>query len=74
MTTKDDDLVLRLSSRTCSIRFSASKYVEFLKLLESLPLYIKTFREFEYTDLKEYQIAGIDFLFDLCSICNVLKS
>ena len=41
-----DKLVLRLTSRACSTRFSTSQYMEFQKLLESLPLFIKTFREF----------------------------
>ena len=58
----DDELVLKMTSRTCSTQLSASQYVEFLKLIDSPPLYIKTFREFKYTDVKEYQIAGIDFL------------
>ncbi len=57
MAKDDDELVLRLTSRACSTRFSASQYVEFLKLIESLPLYIRTFREFKYTEVKEYQIA-----------------
>ena len=73
MAKKDEELVLRLTSRTCSTRFSASQYVEFRKLIESLPLFIKAFREFKYAELKEYQIAGIDFLLDLCSFCDILK-
>ena len=68
-----DEFVLRLTSRACSTRFSTSQYMEFRKLLESLPLFIKTFREFHYSEMKEYQIAGEDFLLDLCGICNILK-
>lgn len=70
---KDDELVLRLTSRACSTRFSTSQYVEFCKLLDSLPLYIKTFREFKFSEVKEFQIAGQDFLIDLCGCCDVLK-
>ena len=69
----DDDLVLRLTSRTCSTRFTASQYVEFRKLLKSLPLYIKTFREFNFSEVKDYMIAGEDFVLDLCGICDVLE-
>ena len=65
--------MLRLTSRACSTRFSTSQYMEFLKLLDSLPLFIKTFREFQYSEIKEYQIAGEDFLPDLCGICDILK-
>ena len=68
-----DEFVLRLTSRACSTRFSTSQYMEFRKLLKSLPLFIKTFREFHYSEM-EYQIAGKDFLLDLCGICNMLES
>ena len=68
----DDDLVLRLTSRTCSTRFTASQYVEFKKLLKSLPLHIKTFREFNFSEVKDYMIAGKDLVLDLCGICDAL--
>ena len=71
MTSKDDDLVLKVTSRTCSTRFSTSQYVEFRKLLDSLPLYIQTFRQFQFSEVKEYMIAGDDFLFDLCGVCDI---
>ena len=70
---KDDELVLRLTSRPCSTRFSTSQYVEFRKLLDSLPVFIKAFREFKFSEVKEFQIAGQDFLMDLCGCCDVLK-
>ena len=69
---KDDNLVLKVTSRTCSTRFSTSQYVEFRKLLDSLPLHIQTFRQFQFSEVKEYMIAGDDFLFDLCGICDIL--
>ena len=40
MTNTKDDLVLKLTSRTCSTRFTTSQHVEFCKLLDGLPLYI----------------------------------
>ena len=73
MSKKDDELVLRLTSRACSTRFSTSQYVEFRKLLDSLPLFIKAFREFKFSEVKEFQIAGQDFLMDLCGCCDILK-
>ena len=69
----EDDLVFKLTSRTCSTRFTTSQYMEFQKMLESLPLFIKTFREFQFSQIKEYQIAGDDFLLDLCGVCDIMK-
>ncbi len=69
----EDDLVLKLTSRTCSIRFTTSQYKEFCKLLESLPLFIKAYREFQFSEAKEYQIAGDDFLLDLCGVCDIME-
>lgn len=66
MMNTEDDLVLKLTSRTCSTRFTTSQHVEFCKLLDGLPLYIKTFRQFHYSEIREYVIAGDDFLLDLC--------
>ena len=62
----DDDVVLRSTSRTCSTRFTTSQYVEFKKLLKSFPLYVKTFHEFNFSEVKDYMIAGKDFVLDLC--------
>ena len=73
MSKKDDELVLRLTSRACSTGFSTSQYIEFCKLLDSLPLYIKVFREYKYSEIKEFQIAGKDFLMDLCGFCDILR-
>lgn len=73
MMSTDNDLVLKLTSRTCSTRFTTSQYVEFRKLLDSLPLYIKTFRQFQFSEIKEYMVAGDDFLLDLCGICDILE-
>ena len=45
----EDDLVLKLTSRTRSTRFTTSQYKEFRKLLESLPLFIKTLQKLPVT-------------------------
>ena len=47
--------------------------IEFCKLLDSLPLYIKVFREFKYSEVKEFQITGQTFLMDLCGCCDILR-
>lgn len=69
----DDDLLLRLTSRSCATQFSASQYTEFRKLIDSLPLFIQTFRAFNYTETREFQIAGKDFVLDLCAVCDVMR-
>ena len=69
----DNDLVLKLTSRTCSTRFTTSQYVELYKLLDSLPLYTKTFQQFQFSEIKDYMVAGDDFLLDLCRICDILR-
>ena len=71
--TTDDTLTLRLTSRTCSTRFAPSQYVEFKKLLVSLPLFIKTFQELCFSQMKEYMIAGKDFVLDLCGVTDILR-
>ena len=73
MEEKEDDLVLKLTSRACTTRFTTSQYMEFHKILASLPLFIKTFREFQFSELKEYQIAGNDFVLYLCAVCDIMK-
>ena len=73
MEEKEDELVLKLTSRACSTRFTTSQYMEFHKILASLPLFIKTFREFQFSELKEYQIAGDDFVLDLSGVCDIMK-
>lgn len=64
---------LKLTSRACSTRFSTSQYVEFLKLLDSLPRYIETVREFLFSERTEYKIAGADFIMNLCGVCDILS-
>ena len=66
-------VVLKVTSGTCSTRFTSSQYVEFRKLADSLPLFIKTFRQFKYTQIKEYMIAGKDFVLDFCDIWDILE-
>lgn len=64
---------LLVTSRTCSTRFFTSQYHEFEKLITSLPVYIDTFRENQYSEVKEYEIAGKDFVTDMCGTLDVMK-
>ena len=56
-----------------AVEMSVEMYIEFCKLLDTLPLYIKVFREYKYSGIKEFQIAGQDFLMDLCGFCDILR-
>ena len=67
------DSKLYVTSRTCVTRFSTSQYHEFLKLYESLPNYVETFRKFAYSEVTEYEIAGEDFIIDLCGAIDILS-
>ena len=48
------------------------RYFEFTKLLQSFPNYVKTFRNYNHTEIKEFEIAGQDFIFDLCAVVDVM--
>ena len=38
-----------------------------------MPNYVKTFRKFSYSQIKEYEIAGEDFIIDLCGAIDFLR-
>ena len=46
-------------------RFMSSSYNQFLKLEESIKVYVNTYRENDNHKLNEYKIARQDFLYDL---------
>ena len=64
---KGDDSKILVTSRTCSTRFSTSQYHE------SLPTYIKSFHRYKYSEVSKFQIAGQNFLFDLCAVVDALR-
>ena len=64
---------LLVTSRTCSRRFFTSQCHEFEKLMTSLPVYSETFRENKYNEIKEYEIAGEDFVIDMCGKLDVMR-
>ena len=41
--------------------------------MTSLPVYIETFRESKYSEIKEYEIAGEDFVIDMCGTLDVMR-
>ena len=69
---EQNDSKLYVTSRACVTRFSTSQYHEFVKLYESLPNYVETFRKFAYSEVTEYEIAGEDFIIDLCGAIDIL--
>ncbi|CAB4020709.1 Hypothetical predicted protein [Paramuricea clavata] len=67
------DVKFKVLSRTCGTRFSTSQYSEFLKLSESLLLYIDTFRKYGYDEDDEYEITGKDFVVDLLALTDLMR-
>jgi hypothetical protein len=41
--------------------------------MTSLPVYIETFRENKYNQVKEYEIAGKDFVIDICGTLDIMR-
>jgi hypothetical protein len=41
--------------------------------MTSLPVYIKTFRKNKYNQFKEYEIAGKDFVIDMCGMLDIMR-
>ena len=64
---------LLVTRRTCSTRFFTSQYHELEKLMTSLPVYIETFRENKYNEIKEYDMAGEDFVIVMCGTLDVIR-
>jgi hypothetical protein len=67
------DVKFKVLSRTCGTRFRTSQYSELLKLTESLPLYIDTFRKYGYDENDEYEIVGKDFVVDLLALTDLMR-
>ena len=67
-----EDVKFTVLSRTCVTRFSTSQYSEFLKLTESLPLYIDTFRKYGFNQDDEYEVTGKKFVVDLLALTDLM--
>ena len=72
MAKHNDELVLRLTSPTCSTRFSASQYVEFLKLIKSLPYLLEHSGNSSTPRLKSTKLQEVTFR--LISVVYVISS
>ncbi|CAB3976872.1 Hypothetical predicted protein [Paramuricea clavata] len=58
----------------CATRFWSSQYMEFNTIIKSYKAYTTAFRSYGYSEMKEYDILGTDFVLDLCCICDSMKS
>eukprot|EP00794_Sanderia_malayensis_P013290 gene13289-biopygen10600 len=67
------NLKLKMTKGSCSTRFWTSQYDEFMTIIQCYPVYLEAFRKFGFSELKEYEIAGIDFVTDLCAVVDVMK-
>ena len=70
---KEEHLKLRLSKGSCTTRFWSSQFEEFNIIIQSFATYVQAFRAFGYSEVKEYEILGDDFVIDLCAITDVMK-
>ena len=50
----------------------SSSYKQFLKLETSIEAYINAFRDHDNEEVKEYKLAGQDFVFDLLEVIDLL--
>ncbi len=71
-TAKELQLPFRVTVSFAPQRFLSSSYHQFLKLEQSLEVYIETFKDRNNCKLTLYQIAGQDFLFDLMGMLDLL--
>ena len=63
---------LKMTQRNCATRFWSSQYRQFLNIIDGFGVYAEAFREFGYSELKEYEILGKDFVVDLCIVTDVM--
>ena len=53
-------------------KFMSSSYKQFLKFETSIEAYINAFRDHDNEEVKEYKLAGQDFVFDLLGVIDLL--
>ena len=71
-TAKELQLPFRVTVSFAPQRFLSSSYHQFLKLEQSIEVYIETFKDHNNSQVILYQIAGQDFLFDLMGMLDLL--
>ena len=50
----------------------SSSYLQFLRLQQSLEVYIETYRDHDNSKINEYKIAGSDFVYDILGTIDLL--
>ena len=63
---------LKMTQGNCATRFWSSQYRQFLNIIDGFEVYAKAFREFKYSELKEYEILCKHFVVDLCIVTDVM--
>ncbi len=72
-TAEELQLPFRVTVPFAQQRFLSSSYHQFLKLEQSIEVYIETFKDHNNTPDVLYQIAGQDFLYDLMGVIDLLQ-
>ncbi|CAB4021276.1 Hypothetical predicted protein, partial [Paramuricea clavata] len=71
-TAKELKLPFKTTVSFAKQRFMSSSYKQFLKLETSIEAYINAFRDHDNEEVKEYKLAGQDFVFDLLGVIDLL--
>lgn len=69
---EEKDLKLRMTKGSCTTRFWSSQFQEFEIIIQCFAAYVQAFRAFGYSEVREYEILGDDFVIDLCAITDVM--
>eukprot|EP00794_Sanderia_malayensis_P008335 gene8335-biopygen6173 len=70
---KEKQISLKFTKGSCSTRFWTSQYNEFKVLIKSFAAYGEAFCSFGYSEIKEYEILGQDFVLDLCAVVDCME-
>ena len=62
----------KMTRGNCTTRFWSSQYRQFLNIIDGFGVYAGAFRGFGYSELKEYEILGKDFVVDLRIVTDVM--
>ena len=62
----------KMTQGNCTTRFWSLQYRQFLNIIDGFRVYAGAFRQFGYSELKEYEILGKDFVVDLCIVTDVM--
>ena len=71
-TAKELKLPFKTTVSFAKQRFMSSSYKQFLKLETSIEVYINAFRDHDNEEVKEYKLAGQDFVFNHLGVIDLL--